>query len=296
MNKVAGLCAAVILELGLALGLGGRAAAQNIEILPPEAPPARGAPEAPPEVTPAPPPEGAPAPPPEGTPAPPSEAPAPPSEAPAAGAAGAVAAFGAAWHYAISLERAVGYDHVSQTLSQYGNDTKTAATNLSLFGPPNTGTLAAFSFPRAAFDLFLAQDFSVGLALGALYGSTSVTQSSGNATDQSFIGLVAAPRVGYALQLAPDVTLWARGGVSVAYVRVDIGANYSTGPASSHLVAATIELPFVFTILPRLALTAGPTLDVTFNGHLERPSFGTNSPYDEHITELGIQGGVLLFL
>ena len=53
----------------------------------------------------------------------------------------------------------------------------------------------------------------------------------------------------------------------------------------------------MFTVLPRLALTAGPTLDVTFSGHFDRPGFveGSGSG-DEHVTELGIQGGVLLHL
>ena len=95
----------------VALGLGGRAGAQNIEILPPDAPPPRRSPapspDAPPEVTPATTPEGAPAVPPDGS---------PPAEAPATGPPEAPAmAFGQAWHYAISLERAIGYDHVSLT-------------------------------------------------------------------------------------------------------------------------------------------------------------------------------------
>jgi hypothetical protein len=291
-NKIAGLSAAAIAVLSL--GLGGRAGAQNIEILPPEAPPPRSAPETPPEVTPAPPPEATPGTPPE---APPPEAPA--TAPPEAGAAppAAAPAFGDAWHYAISIERAAGYDHISQTQSFYGQDSKTTATNFTLFGTPTTGALAAFSFPRAAFDLFLAQDFSVGLGLGLLYGSTTATPNGGSSTEQSFTGLLAAPRVGYALNLAPDVTLWARAGISVVYARVNPGAAYATGPASSHLVAATIELPVVFTILPRLALTAGPTLDVTFNGHLTRPGFGDGGvpSYDEHVTELGIQGGVLVY-
>src|SRR6185369_17098519 len=131
---------------------------------------------------------------------------------------------------------------------------------------------AAFSFPRVAFDLFVPPHFSVGIGLGALYGSSSVTESGLGTTTHSFTGLLAAPRVGYALNLATDITLWARGGISVAYSKVETGGRYSAGPVSSRLVAATIELPVVFTVLPRLALTAGPTLDITFSGHVERPN------------------------
>jgi hypothetical protein len=213
----------------------------------------------------------------------------------ATAAPAAAATFGEAWHYAISLERAVGYDHVSLTQSSYGQNSvtepsnSTTASNFSLFSVPNTGALAAFSFPRVAFDLFVAPNFSVGIGLGALHGSSSATPSGLDTTTHSFTGLLAAPRVGYALNLATDITLWARGGISVVYSKVETGDFYNTGPVSSRLLAATIELPVVFTVLPRLALTAGPTLDITFSGHGERPG-------DEHVTELGIQGGVLIHL
>jgi hypothetical protein len=55
-----------------------------------------------------------------------------------------------------------------------------------------------------------------------------------------------------------------------------------------------IELPVVFTVLPRLALMAGPTLDITFSGH--GGGSGPYQSYEEHVTELGIQGGVLIHL
>ena len=61
---------------------------------------------------------------------------------------------------------------------------------------------------------------------------------------------------------------------------------------SSRMVAATIELPIVFTVMQRLALTVGPALDITFSGRGGSPGL----TYDEHVTELGIQGGVLIYL
>jgi len=198
MKRTAAVCTASIVVV--ALGLGGRAGAQTIEILPPDAPTPRRSPapspHAPPEVTPATPPEGAPAAPPHGSP--PAEAPATgPQKAPAKAAKAApaaAAAFGEAWHCAISLERAVAYDHVSLTQGSYGqnsgtvNGKSTTASNFSLFGVPNTGALAAFSFPRVAFDFFVPPHFSVGIGLGALYGSSSVTESIGDTTTHSFTG------------------------------------------------------------------------------------------------------------
>jgi hypothetical protein len=300
VNNVAGLC--TVASVVLTLGFGTLARAQNIEILPPDAPPpTRRSPapaEAPPEVTPATPPEAGPGAPPDATAATPEAPAAAPADAQAAAVAApaAVAAFGEAWHYVISLERALGYDHISQTQSFYGQDSRTTSTNFSLFGPP-AGALAAFSFPRVALDLFVASNFSVGIGLGLLHGSTSVTPSGGTSTEQSFIGVLAAPRVGYTLNLAPDIALWARGGVSVVYLKVDPAGAYISGSAASHLVAATIELPFVFTVLPRIALVAGPTLDITFDGHLSRPALGDGGvpSYDVSVTEIGLQGGALVY-
>lgn len=208
----------------------------------------------------------------------------------------APAALGEAWHYAISLERAVGYDHVSATQGSYGQDSgtvngqSTTANTFSLFGVPNAGLPAAFSFPRAAFDLFVPHHFSVGIGLGALRGWGSVTPSAGSGGTLSSTGLLAAPRVGYALNLATNITLWARGGITVVYSKIETEyGSYHPAPMSSRLVAATVELPVVFTVLPRLALTAGPTLDITFSGH----GLQGNAT---HVNELGVQGGVLVHL
>lgn len=283
MNKTSSLCAAAIVGLGLV----SRASAQTIDTAPPDqSPPADAETAPPPEASPAPPSESPPGAPPEATPAAPPEAP------PAA-----AAAFGEAWHYTISIERAFGIDHISTTDSNYGAEVQSAsATNFSLFGVPSTGARSVFSFPRAAFDLFVIPDLSVGLALGVLKGSTTVTESGGASTSESFTGLTAMPRVGYAWHIAPDVALWPRVGVSVVYLKTSINTMFSAGDMPAHYVAATVEAPFVFSLVPRVALTVGPTLDITFVGKsapviLEA---GGQPPYDERVTEIGVQVGLLI--
>jgi hypothetical protein len=54
--------------------------------------------------------------------------------------------------------------------------------------------------------------------------------------------------------------------------------------------------PFVFTLVPRVALTVGPTLDITFVGKSAPVIIeaGGRPPYDERVTELGVQVRLLI--
>jgi hypothetical protein len=235
-------------------------------------------------MPPAPQPEAVPAPPPEARPAP-----------------AGTAAFGEAWHYALSIERVFGVDHISQRESYAGQEySKSAGTNFSLFGVPAAGAPSAFSFPRGAFDLFVARDFSVGLGLGLIRGSTSLIQSGRNSNNQTFTGILAMPRGGYAWHLTADITLWTRAGFSVVYLKTSEDSGYYSNPqeTTEQFLAASVELPVVFALAPRVAFTVGPTLDVTLAGHKSFPAYGEGvlSDRDEHITELGVQAGLLFQL
>jgi hypothetical protein len=304
MREIGAPWVAAIVSLGLGLGLVGRAGAQTIEVAPPEQPPAVDPALLPPEVAPAPPAETRPGRTAEAAPAPPPESSAATPAAAAPAASAEAAAFGAQGHVAISLERAFGLDYISLTESSSGQDlSKTSATNFSLFGPPAAGAASLFSFPRLAGDFFLARDFSVGLGLGLLHGSASATAVAGGiSTDQSSIGLLVMPRLGYAWHLAPDVALWAHAGISVVYLKAGSTNNSSyqygsTQETSAHYAAVTVEAPIVFSLLPHLAFTAGPTLDITFDGHRTGPFVEAgNSSFDERVIELGLQAGLLIDL
>jgi len=229
--------------------------------------------------------------------APPEVVPAKPPEAGPV-LAGA-AAFGQAGRWAISIERALGIDHFSQTESYAGQENfKTTATNFSLFGVPAAGALSAFSFPRGAFDLFVTQDFSVGLGLGLIHGSTSRGATGGTSYGPTVTGVLAMPRGGYAWHLTPDITLWTRAGVSLVYLKASEDDGYGSQDTTERFVAATVELPIVFALAPRVAFTVGPALDFTLIGHKTPPGYsgGSNSGLDEQITELGLQGGLLIQL
>jgi hypothetical protein len=289
MRRLLVLWVAAIVTVGVV----GRAGAQSVEVPPADQSPSVDPTPLPPEAPPTPPPQ----------PPPPASAPdASPTSSttsPSPPAAAEALVFGATGHFAVSVERAVGIDYISQTSSRAGQDLqKTTATNVSLFGPPGAGAFSLFSFPRAAFDWFFAPNLSVGLGLGLIHGSVSVTPTGpGSPLDESFTGLLVMPRIGYAWRLAPDIAFWPHAGISIAYLKTSI-SSYPvpvTEDEPVHYVAVTVEAPFVFTLLPRLALTISATLDVTFNGSQTNNSVDAGSAtIDQRVTELGLQAGLLL--
>ncbi|HLK89063.1 MAG TPA: hypothetical protein VKZ18_04160 [Polyangia bacterium] len=193
-------------------------------------------------------------------------------------------------HWSLSLERAFGLDYVRATASPAGGtETTSSFTTLSLFGNPPVAALAGFTFPRLAFDASVAPGFTVGAALGLGYGTET---QSGAST--SFVSVVAAPRVGYVARLSPSIAVWPRVGVSVFYASITPATG---GSESLSLFAATIDAPFIITVAPRVAVTFGPTLDVTFSGSAKADlgAYGAGSA-DAHLLEIGAQAGLVVTL
>lgn len=205
-------------------------------------------------------------------------------------------------HWAISLERAFGFDYAKETQSMGGVDEETtSATTFSLFSNPVAALLSSFSFPRAGFDAFVAPGLSLGTALGVFYGSETLTPTGGTSASESFTGVVVMPRIGYVARLAPSVSFWPRAGVSIIYVSASpssSGTYATTETETSHLIAGTIEAPFVFTIAPRIAFTFGPTFDMSFSGgrSVNTSGTGTSATVDEKVMEIGAQAGLVVTL
>jgi hypothetical protein len=277
------------------VGLGVRAGAQTVDAPPEASPgapgyapyaPAAGPPEAPPTV-PSPPPSPTLSPTPAPTPS------TPPPEAPTVGEVG---------HWAISIERGFGFDYARVTQSMNGMTQQTnSATTLSLLSDPATDVTTAFSFPRFAVDAFVAPDLSAGAALGVFYGSETISVPGATSTDthQSFTGVVFAPRVGYVARLSPEISCWLRAGISIIYDSTDQSSGgASTSSGSFHLIAATVEAPFVFTIAPRVAFTFGPTFDYAFSGGNKVNQTGgyAGSTVDDRVLEIGAQAGLVVTL
>ena len=205
-------------------------------------------------------------------------------------------------HWAISFDRLFGFDYSRETDSIAGVDQPTvSATSFSLFTNREAAELSAFSFPRLGADVFVAPGLSLGASLGVFYGSETVTPTGGMATSVSVTGITVTPRIGYVAHLTPSISFWPRAGISVIYVSTSPSGTPPAGgineSETSHLVAATVEAPFVFTIAPRLAFTFGPTFDMSFSGAQSTTvtGYGTTT-VDEKVLEIGAQAGFVITL
>ena len=117
--------------------------------------------------------------------------------------------------------------------------------------------------------------------------------------DRSLKGALVAPRVGYVTRLTPGIALWARAGFSLIYISSkDTSGGATTGSGSFTLIAATVEVPFVFTVAPR-GVTFGPTFDYAFSRrrfNRNRPIGYTGSTLDDRALEIGLQAGLVVTL
>ena len=200
-------------------------------------------------------------------------------------------------HWSLSLERAFGFDYMKETQSMGGVDQQTnSATSFSLFSNPLSAAFSAFSFPRAGFDVFVAPGLSVGTSLGVFHATQSSTPVGGSETTQSLTGVVVTPRIGYVAHLAPSISFWPRAGISIIYASISASPNGADLSETSHLIAGTVEAPFVFTIAPRVAFTFGPTLDISFSGGTSETLYGMSATVDQKVLEIGAQAGLVVTL
>jgi len=206
-------------------------------------------------------------------------------------------------HWAISVDRAFGFDYLQSKPTMNGVSEGTASnTTFALFGNPAAGAASAFSFPRLAFDAFVGSGVSVGAGLGLFHISQHLDASTAGMTaaiDESATGFIVAPRIGYAARLNPLVAVWPRLGVSVIYASSSDtpSGGGSQETTSVYAVAVTAEVPFVFTLAPHAVVTLGPTFDYSFAGKttLSAPGVASQST-DEHLLEFGIQAGLVITL
>jgi len=101
-----------------------------------------------------------------------------------------------------------------------------------------------YNQPRAGFDYFLTDNFTLGGSLGFFSGSTD---DMGGA---DFDGILLAPRLGYAMQLSRTISFWPRGGLT--YITVD----------DPYVLALSGEAAFVFQPQPNWGILLSPTLDI----------------------------------
>ncbi len=197
-------------------------------------------------------------------------------------------------HLSISLERAFGFSYFKESTSVGGvEQSHESATAFSLFGAPPVASTSIFTFPRIGIDASLGSGVTVGTALGFDYGSLNQASAGTTNPSDSFWAFVIAPRVGYAARLSPGVVFWPRAGVSFYYASLSPGA--AATDISLKMFAATVDAPFVVTVAPHVALSFGPTFDITFNGSASAGgTYGGSA--DVSVMEIGAQAGLVVTL
>ncbi len=101
-----------------------------------------------------------------------------------------------------------------------------------------------------------------------------------------------APRLGFAVRVAPSVWIWPRAGVTYVRLSSRIGSD---GPAgTTDLFAATVEAPVAIALGPKAFAMIGPTVDIGLSGSntsnsIPNPSLGIKE------TDVGLQAGFVLY-
>ena len=198
-------------------------------------------------------------------------------------------ALGDAGHVALSVERLFGYSHISSTRTTAGVDSTETANIISFLG--NAGAIS-YSLPRVGGDVFVAPNFSLGLA-GVVIQEWA---SGGGSSDVSATIFQVEPRLGYLLRAAPTVAVWPRVGLTYVHsssTSTSTTTNQKTTLTGS-LTAVTIEAPIAIRLWPRVAALIVPFGDIGVSGSNELGLFGSNVDVKE--TEFGVQMGILIFL
>lgn len=192
---------------------------------------------------------------------------------------------------ALGAERLTGFFHSTDSV---GN-TDVTRNKISLLGESSTGP---YDLPRIGIDGFIIDGLSLGGTIALAHTGVTTKTSAGpinGSVDSSETDFLFAPRVGYALMFSEHVGIWPRGGFSyfLATTSVDNG-----GSSSLHYFSLNIDCPFLFKLAPNFAITAGPVIDVSFEGSrkTEPNGPGVSVTADASTAAFGIAAGLVALL
>lgn len=209
--------------------------------------------------------------------------------------------FGSAGQFALSADRLAGISHTS-IKTEEGNVTETESlTTITLLTNTLGDRVSAYSSPRVGGDYFVTDGLSLGAAIGLIHVSTSeereMNGTSIEADGPSMTGFLIYPRVGYALMFQDNFGFWPRGGLTYtsASSTTELPNGNETEQSQSAL-AFSLEALFVFSPVPHVAFTGGPTLDLGLSGTYENdPPMGDTIKRDITATDIGLQFGLTAF-
>jgi hypothetical protein len=179
----------------------------------------------------------------------------------------------------LSADRLFGLSFSSMsTEDQAGGKQTQSRTNIALLWPPVTalGYASPYQIPRASLDFIVPGGVSVGGSLGFITGSgTNKTEAAnGGASVErdapSSTILTFAPRVGYALGLAPSIVFWPRGGITYYSIKSDstttLGANSIETKTTLSGLGLNLEANVVLFLADHFGIVGGPMLDIPLSG------------------------------
>ena len=212
--------------------------------------------------------------------------------------------FGSAGQFAISADRLTGVSHTTVKREQGEVTVTQNMTTITLLASTLDGRNSAYSFPRIGGDYFVIDGLSLGAAIGLVHTSSSNETEQGNNSIEtdgpSQTGFLIYPRVGYALMFQDSFGFWPRGGLTYASASSTQEADdedEDDSKTSLSALALSLEALFVFSPVPHVAFTAGPTLDLGLSGSFENNPGGpgTTTEYDIKATDIGLQLGITAF-
>jgi hypothetical protein len=179
--------------------------------------------------------------------------------------------------------------------------TTTKTTSLNLFGA-NAATIS--TLPRLALDYLVIDNVTVGTSLVLLTRSVSVDgegtptvsgpaiQGSPSASSLSFVGNV---RAGFAFPFNETFGVWARGGVTYGYEKVDVrliapGESRETkGALKSSVFDLSLDAMAVLSPMKHFVIMGGPFVDLGLYGEstLERAGTALDDRYAK-LTSYGL--------
>jgi hypothetical protein len=129
------------------------------------------------------------------------------------------------------------------------------------------------------FDYMFANGFTLGGSVGYMVTSGKSEDKNPDGTSQTEDRptvdiLLFAPRIGMFIAATPKVGVWLRGGITRLAMSVERERETSSGTTiqttlTTTLVDLTLDPQLVFSPLPHVGITVGPTLDIALSGSAE---------------------------
>jgi hypothetical protein len=182
-------------------------------------------------------------------------------------------------------------------------ETTISGTNVHLLGA--SGSANPFAAPRIGFDYVSEGGFTLGGTLGYMVTSSKVESSESDSSNTSSADsptvdlFLFAPRVGVFIEVAPNVALWLRGGVTRAVASSELegvpdgDGGTMTLSTTQSFWDLTLDPQLVVSPAPYFGLTVGLSLDIGVSGKQEQELGTTTIEDDVTASSYGVTAGVV---